>query len=77
MVQIIISIWSGQIDLMLQLLEVVAEKFDAVKYIHSFGQSSHLNQITKSLKFLENMEGCGSEKWHWFAGKALVIYLIR
>jgi len=43
----------------LQLLEVVAEKFDAVisTFTHLDKEFSHMNQITKSLKFLENMEG--------------------
>eukprot|EP00256_Glycine_max_P066313 XP_025980908.1 uncharacterized protein LOC100791584 isoform X2 [Glycine max] len=41
------------------LLEVVAEKFDAVisTFTHLDKEFSHMNQITKSLKFLENMEG--------------------
>lgn len=43
----------------MQLLEVVAEKFDAVisTFTHLDKEFSHMNQITKSLKFLENMEG--------------------
>ncbi|KOM47250.1 hypothetical protein LR48_Vigan07g095400 [Vigna angularis] len=41
------------------LLEVVAEKFDAVisTFTHLDKEFSHMNQITKSLKFLENVEG--------------------
>ncbi|TKY64884.1 hypothetical protein E2542_SST07735 [Spatholobus suberectus] len=41
------------------LLEIVAEKFDAVisTFTHLDKEFSHMNQITKSLKFLENMEG--------------------
>ncbi|CAJ1840641.1 unnamed protein product [Sphenostylis stenocarpa] len=41
------------------LLEVVAEKFDAVisTFTHLDKEFSQMNQITKSLKFLESMEG--------------------
>lgn len=45
----------------LQLLEVVAEKFDAIirSFTHLDQEFSHMIQITKSHKFLENMEGVG------------------
>nr|KYP50761.1 hypothetical protein KK1_027451 [Cajanus cajan] len=40
------------------LLEIVAEKFDAVisTFTHLDQEFTHMNQITKSLKFLENIE---------------------
>ncbi|XP_027349786.1 uncharacterized protein LOC113861275 isoform X2 [Abrus precatorius] len=41
------------------LLEIVAEKFDAIisSFTHLDKEFSHMIQITKSLKFMENVEG--------------------